>query len=673
MEAVIRFLGIDDTKAATDSAAKNTDEIRKSTEKSNKAQTESYESLTTSLRKFSRELKDVSRFAVEVSAATVGFFTVAFKNAAKDLPEVDSAIKDIGNSFQVLSNNVAQAALPTLKEFGQFISGLANAVTGFVQRNQEFVNSFLKWSAITLTIALVGVTIAKFIKAMLSLFQILSTGIGVIIGLVSKFGVWGLAIAGLTAIFILFKDQIIDFLKKIPIIGKAIEGLESGFKDITGGIDKIMKDFEEGTTAHLQRTQDAFGSFAKGLKSTFNSLNENATTFGNSIGQAFEKGFSDTIFNAITGKLHGIRDVLKSVGEDILRAFSKLAANEILGTIFGDREGTKTGIGGFLASIGKLFGFGKGASDNSPLEKLKQETGKVAEKFTGLAHNMDKFARSKDRLMENFDKFSRQIERGSSSSKFGSGSKFGGSQGGFPFPPGAGGPIPLPGADDAAKAVGGISPIPQNVIDSATQMSTALGLVTSGANAASAGVQGIGNSYLEAGTNFVISTAISLAASLGALAIAVSAGVAAAAALTAAWIPAAVAASIATFGGAAAAGGSAVAGSIGANQAFAASIANQGVSQAQINFTSLPKLATGGIVNKPTVALIGESGPEAVIPLNKQSGGLLGGSSDININVNIDKAILDSPSNVDEFVHKLSEQLFYLVDKGTKRSRTANA
>lgn len=36
---------------------------------------------------------------------------------------------------------------------------------------------------------------------------------------------------------------------------------------------------------------------------------------------------------------------------------------------------------------------------------------------------------------------------------------------------------------------------------------------------------------------------------------------------------------------------------------------------------SVPKLAAGGIVTRPTLALIGEAGPEAVIPLNKMGGG----------------------------------------------------
>jgi hypothetical protein len=45
-------------------------------------------------------------------------------------------------------------------------------------------------------------------------------------------------------------------------------------------------------------------------------------------------------------------------------------------------------------------------------------------------------------------------------------------------------------------------------------------------------------------------------------------------------------------------------------------------------FPSIPALADGGIVNRPTLALIGEAGPEAVVPLGR--GGMMGG---ITINI----------------------------------------
>jgi len=46
-------------------------------------------------------------------------------------------------------------------------------------------------------------------------------------------------------------------------------------------------------------------------------------------------------------------------------------------------------------------------------------------------------------------------------------------------------------------------------------------------------------------------------------------------------------------------------------------------------FSFLPLLGDGGIVTKPTLAGIGESGPEAVIPLNRFSA--FGGGSEIRV------------------------------------------
>ena len=51
---------------------------------------------------------------------------------------------------------------------------------------------------------------------------------------------------------------------------------------------------------------------------------------------------------------------------------------------------------------------------------------------------------------------------------------------------------------------------------------------------------------------------------------------------------------------------------------------------------SIPRLASGGIVTRPTLAEIGESGPEAVIPLSELGRGGMGGSGDIKILLELD-------------------------------------
>ena len=49
----------------------------------------------------------------------------------------------------------------------------------------------------------------------------------------------------------------------------------------------------------------------------------------------------------------------------------------------------------------------------------------------------------------------------------------------------------------------------------------------------------------------------------------------------------------------------------------------------------IPFLAEGGIVNSPTLAMIGEAGPEAVVPLNSQGRGMAGGNSTFNMTFNM--------------------------------------
>jgi hypothetical protein len=45
----------------------------------------------------------------------------------------------------------------------------------------------------------------------------------------------------------------------------------------------------------------------------------------------------------------------------------------------------------------------------------------------------------------------------------------------------------------------------------------------------------------------------------------------------------------------------------------------------------IPHLAKGGIVNSPTLAMIGEAGPEAVVPLSGNNAGM-GGTYNITVN-----------------------------------------
>jgi hypothetical protein len=73
----------------------------------------------------------------------------------------------------------------------------------------------------------------------------------------------------------------------------------------------------------------------------------------------------------------------------------------------------------------------------------------------------------------------------------------------------------------------------------------------------------------------------------------------------------------------------------------------------------IPRLARGGIVTQPTLALIGEAGPEAVVPLNRAGG--MGG-----ITINIEAGLVSTPDQV-------GQQIIEAIQRAQRRSGPAFA
>jgi hypothetical protein len=71
-----------------------------------------------------------------------------------------------------------------------------------------------------------------------------------------------------------------------------------------------------------------------------------------------------------------------------------------------------------------------------------------------------------------------------------------------------------------------------------------------------------------------------------------------------------------------------------------------------LDIPQIPKLAEGGIVRSPTLAMIGERGPEAVVPLGR------GGAGGITIN------ILGPTYGFDDFEEKVTEAIQDGVRRG---------
>jgi hypothetical protein len=73
------------------------------------------------------------------------------------------------------------------------------------------------------------------------------------------------------------------------------------------------------------------------------------------------------------------------------------------------------------------------------------------------------------------------------------------------------------------------------------------------------------------------------------------------------------------------------------------------------SFPKIPALAEGGIVNGPTLALIGEAGPEAVIPLDRMGG--MGGGMNITVNA----GLVSTPDQI-------GQEIIQAIQKAQRRS-----
>lgn len=146
----------------------------------------------------------------------------------------------------------------------------------------------------------------------------------------------------------------------------------------------------------------------------------------------------------------------------------------------------------------------------------------------------------------------------------------------------------------------------------------------------------LGDAMLQALIDFLVQLAINAVFGKAMLAVELAASSAAAAATAAAWAPAAAMVSLASFGANAVPATIGIASTVAAAQALA-----------------VPVLAEGGIVDRPTLALIGERGPEAVIPLNRGGGNRM--SQYINIEIN--NPTIRSDEDIDALTEEISLNL----------------
>ena len=549
------------------------------------------------LTALSQTFGQVEKASKTLGLAITGTFTAAFAVASKSLPQTDAALKDFKKSTEELSKTLAVAATPALKDLTLGVNKLSNALK---EVNPEILNNSFKFGLALLAVA----AFSKTLKTLIDLLRV---------SLKTVWGQWSLILTGIAISIKVITDSMTSLQQKLRAFATGgFAGLGALFTGARGGI--FSKDFSN----QLNETTDALGRFVRGFKDHFKTLAENAETFGRSVAQSLEDAFSNTLFDAITGRLKGLRSILTALGEDILRSGIRSLTNSLFG------------------AVTKGFSFGK----KDPLNHLKEKADEVSEKFGALSINMDRFAAAKDRAIE-------ALQRGS-----------------------GGGVM----AGPVGFAAGTLQAIPEQVAQSATALSGIFAGMSANVAKVNSGILAMGSTLVKVIFGGVAASAAAQAIMVGLAAVSsaiiTAITVAAAGTIAAAWAPAALFASIATLGGAAGIGSAA----LGlATATLAPIITGANAISKSASSSSLPAganitmgaggiegLAEGGIVRKPGIFMVGESGPEAVIPLNEA--GSMGGA---NITINSDFIFADDPSQVDRFVRKIKDGLLRASNRRT--------
>lgn len=330
-----------------------------------------------SVKSISHDLGRAGTNLTFLGGAGIAPFVLALNNVKDKTFAVNQELERTNNAFFQFQKTVATAALPTVKDFNDNLGRMVNA---FNSLNPALREQVAHWVLVGSAMAIVAGTLAVIISK-----------VGVLIGLIIKFAAVLISPGFLTFALILgtiaaemetLPNQlriVVDWMQKFlnavaSLFDKlsAIPKFGDQFKTWANQIRSASDDFGKSTEKIAQNLDKLKPSAltAKAVTSATSLLDKFKTKatdagkamadFGtvaqntaSSIGQAFQTHLGDTLFNAMTGRLNGLRGVFRAFGEDVLRILAQVAAKMLLTQTLG----RLSGAGGILGGIGKAFSF----------------------------------------------------------------------------------------------------------------------------------------------------------------------------------------------------------------------------------------------------------------------------------------------------------------------------
>lgn len=274
-----------------------------------------------------RQLQQVGRNMSFVGAGAIAPFMLALNNVKSSSFAVAGAMETTAVQIERFNSIVAQAALPVVEQFNGVLSLLADALENVNPQLRENVTRFtmlsggilLSAGAMTIFTGAI-VKLAPAITAIsIAMLAVIDTGNSLTNSL--KGGVAGLG--G-------FLAQFADDAKRVKAIQDFKNSLQN-LKDMmvnVGKIDpkEIMSQFGE-TIDFVNKLMS--GDLPKAVakaESAMKTFEKISIDTARQVAQAFKTSLGDTLFQAISGKIHGLRNIIAAFGEDVMRIMSQAIA-----------------------------------------------------------------------------------------------------------------------------------------------------------------------------------------------------------------------------------------------------------------------------------------------------------------------------------------------------------
>jgi len=255
-----------------------------------------------------RQLQQVGRNMTFVGAGTIAPFVAAMNNAKASSFSVATTLNVTSANMERFNTILAESAVPVTQRFNAILSSLVDI---YEKMDPALRENITTWTLVAGAIMVASGAVLLFVGAVTKLVPILAAlalafkALQFVQNVIQQgwSGAWNQAAA--------------DFQNALDTIQSAAQGFTSGkfVDDMKDMASKIKEAFSDGAEKGAAKAETAFMTLRTVSMDT-----------AKQIAQAFKTNLGNTLFDFITGKIHGLRSAIAAFGEDLMRIAAQAIA-----------------------------------------------------------------------------------------------------------------------------------------------------------------------------------------------------------------------------------------------------------------------------------------------------------------------------------------------------------